>query len=174
MSQVFGSNDRRCNPSPIAAGVCRSKSPRLDRAASGGEDKNRKEHLLDPRLGRRPQLKDICKMNRSYRAESRRRRFAMMGRLITGITLTTIGIRSGSIIIGLGGFFIAIHAIFLCLDPDELMAIPEEFFPRRASNDSRITIRPSVLEASAKRPTVLPERKHSNSGVWDRDLDGGP
>ncbi len=113
-------------------------------------------------------------MNQSYRAECRRRKFAMMGRLATGVALTTIGIRGGYVVIGLGGFFIAVHAIFVCLDPDELMTIPEEFFPQRVSNDSGITIRPAVSEASAKRPPVMPERLHSNSGVWDRDLDGGP
>ena len=105
-----------------------SNSPRLDRVASGGEDKTRNERLWAAIRG--SQLKDICNMNRSYRAEYRRRKFAMMGRLVTGVALSTIGIRGGYVVVGLGGFFIAIHAIFLCLDPEELMSITEDFFRR--------------------------------------------
>ena len=70
-------------------------------------------------------------MNRSYRAEYRRRKFAMMGRLVTGVALSTIGVR-GSILPSSGSavFSFAIHAIFLCFDPEELMSITEDFFRR--------------------------------------------
>jgi hypothetical protein len=113
-------------------------------------------------------------MNRFNRAECRHRKFAMVGRLAAGVALMTIGMTGGYAVDVIGGFFIAIHAIYLCLDPEELMEIPEEFFPQSAANDSEIIVRPSAIDATAKRPTAMPRRLNSNSGVWDRELDGVP
>jgi hypothetical protein len=96
----------------------------------------------------------------------------MMGRFLIGALIALMAIKNGNPFFGVVGLVIAIHAIVLLFHPEELMDLPEIFFPEISSNDPEIVVSPVVLQDTAKRCAAMPQPRISNPGVCDRELDG--
>ena len=63
-------------------------------------------------------------------------------------------------------------ALFLSLSPDDLLALPPDFFWWTAASNSGIQTDASEIQNSAKPTTAILADCHSSPGVWDQEMDG--